>query len=270
MWKLDSGPFDWSMPEEINRVVTDRLADFLFTPSEDGDLNLKREGVPPEKIYRVGNVMIDSLVRLLPAAMQCSTHRTARTVRPLVIFYRPFNVDNCQTLKDIFATLLEISKELVIRFPGTSSDPPTDCGIRPQHRSASFIGSVAVYRISGLAAPGRCRHHRFWGNPGRNHLPGSTMPDLAQQHGTPGHSHVGYQRDCGDWKEANLGMSYRELMPERQKKEPYLLCGTGTPVNGSPRFCRELLAGCTMKRRPATRWPTNAARTRPLSQRIER
>jgi UDP-N-acetylglucosamine 2-epimerase (non-hydrolysing) len=56
------------MPEEINRVVTDRLADFLFTPSEDGDLNLGHEGIPAEKIYRAGNVMIDSLVRLLPAA----------------------------------------------------------------------------------------------------------------------------------------------------------------------------------------------------------
>ena len=52
------------MPEEINRVVTDRLADFLFTPSEDGDVNLEHEGVPAGKIYRVGNVMIDSLVRL--------------------------------------------------------------------------------------------------------------------------------------------------------------------------------------------------------------
>jgi len=60
--------FDWNMPEEINRVITDRLADFLFTPSEDGDVNLGHEGIPAEKIYRVGNVMIDSLVRLLPAA----------------------------------------------------------------------------------------------------------------------------------------------------------------------------------------------------------
>src|SRR6202049_2852162 len=59
--------FDRSMPEEINRIVTDRLADMLFTPSEDGDINLQREGIPPERIYRVGNVMIDSLVQLLPA-----------------------------------------------------------------------------------------------------------------------------------------------------------------------------------------------------------
>src|SRR5438552_12086056 len=60
--------FDRAMPEEINRVVTDQLADILFTPSEDGDENLKREGVAAEKVHRVGNVMIDTLVRLLPAA----------------------------------------------------------------------------------------------------------------------------------------------------------------------------------------------------------
>src|SRR5579872_7056528 len=64
--------FDWSMPEEINRVVTDRLADLLFTPSEDADANLVREGVATEKIHRVGNVMIDSLVRLLPVAANVS------------------------------------------------------------------------------------------------------------------------------------------------------------------------------------------------------
>src|ERR1700687_3754351 len=52
--------FDPTMPEEINRIVTDRLADLLFTPSEDGDENLQREGVEPWKICRVGNVMIDS------------------------------------------------------------------------------------------------------------------------------------------------------------------------------------------------------------------
>src|SRR6266850_6260660 len=60
--------FDRTMPEEINRLMTDQLADLLFTPSEDGDLNLQREGVDDQKIYRVGNVMIDTLIKLLPAA----------------------------------------------------------------------------------------------------------------------------------------------------------------------------------------------------------
>src|SRR6202166_3172410 len=62
--------FDRGMPEEINRLVTDQLADLLFTPSEDGDQNLARKGIPASKVYRVGNVMIDSLVRLLPVALE--------------------------------------------------------------------------------------------------------------------------------------------------------------------------------------------------------
>src|SRR2546427_11979259 len=60
--------FDRTMPEEVNRLVTDQLADLLFTPSEDGTRNLLREGIAPEKIEFVGNVMIDTLVRLLPEA----------------------------------------------------------------------------------------------------------------------------------------------------------------------------------------------------------
>src|SRR6202030_2012973 len=62
--------FDRTMPEEINRVVTDQIASFLFTPSEDGDRNLEHEGIPADRVHRVGNVMIDSLVRLLPIAME--------------------------------------------------------------------------------------------------------------------------------------------------------------------------------------------------------
>ena len=67
--------FDPAMPEEINRIVTDRLADLLLTPSPDGDANLVAEGVPAEKIHRVGNVMIDSLVQHLPRASTAVTDR---------------------------------------------------------------------------------------------------------------------------------------------------------------------------------------------------
>lgn len=59
---------DRSMPEEINRRLTDQVSDLLFTPSPDADENLIREGLDPTKFHRVGNVMIDSLVQLLPSA----------------------------------------------------------------------------------------------------------------------------------------------------------------------------------------------------------
>ena len=108
--------FDWTMPEEINRVVTDRLADLLFTPSEDGDANLAREGVPPEKIYRVGNVMIDSLVRLLPMAANVSRNGFPERYA-LVTLHRPSNVDDDECLKSILQSLVDVSNSLEVIFP---------------------------------------------------------------------------------------------------------------------------------------------------------
>lgn len=83
--------FDRTMPEEINRIVTDRLSDVLFTPSEDGDFNLKREGVLAEAIHRVGNVMIHSLIQLLPAARKCQKNGEPKRFA-LVTLHRPSNV----------------------------------------------------------------------------------------------------------------------------------------------------------------------------------
>jgi UDP-N-acetylglucosamine 2-epimerase (non-hydrolysing) len=108
--------FDRTMPEEVNRIVTDRLADLLFTPSEDGDVNLEREGVPAEKIYRVGNVMIDSLVRLLPVAKQCPRNGLPERYA-LVTLHRPSNVDDSASLRSILKSLLEVNEQLEVVFP---------------------------------------------------------------------------------------------------------------------------------------------------------
>jgi len=108
--------FDPTMPEEINRIVTDRLAELLFTPSEDGDSNLLKEGVAREKIHRVGNVMIDSLVQLLPAATQCASNGLPERYA-LVTLHRPSNVDDSDTLKSILDSLLEVGERLPVVFP---------------------------------------------------------------------------------------------------------------------------------------------------------
>lgn len=108
--------FDRTMPEEINRIVTDRLADFLFTPSEDGNENLKQEGVPAEKVHLVGNVMIDSLIKLLPVAEKYSKNGFPDHYA-LVTLHRPSNVDNNQTLSGIFESILEVSEKLNVVFP---------------------------------------------------------------------------------------------------------------------------------------------------------
>ena len=108
--------FDWSMPEEINRVVTDRLADILLTPSEDADCNLKREGVSEDRIHRVGNVMIDSLVRLLPGTKRISSNGYPSRYA-LCTLHRPSNVDDLQSLMKLLNALLAINQSIPVVFP---------------------------------------------------------------------------------------------------------------------------------------------------------
>lgn len=107
--------FDRTMPEEINRIVTDQLAQILFTPSEDADRNLCAEGVDVEKIHRVGNVMIDSLVQLLPAAESTATDGLPDRFA-LVTLHRPSNVDDSATLKEIVGILCDMSVSLPVVF----------------------------------------------------------------------------------------------------------------------------------------------------------
>src|SRR6188474_1088872 len=90
---------DRTMPEEINRLLTDQMADVLFTPSRDGDRNLLAEGIAPEKVHFVGNVMIDTLVRLLPRARFPKMEVPARYL--LVTLHRPSNVDEPNELQRI-------------------------------------------------------------------------------------------------------------------------------------------------------------------------
>jgi UDP-N-acetylglucosamine 2-epimerase (non-hydrolysing) len=112
--------FDRTMPEEINRMVTDRLADYLFTPSRDGDENLLREGTAAEKIHFVGNVMIDTLVRLLPRTDGLNVLETmgiAAEKYALVTLHRPSNVDSPEELHKIIGALNDIAKKIPVIFP---------------------------------------------------------------------------------------------------------------------------------------------------------
>jgi UDP-N-acetylglucosamine 2-epimerase (non-hydrolysing) len=112
--------FDRTMPEEINRMVTDTLADLLWTPSPDGDENLRREGVSPHKIQRVGNIMIDSLEMLRPTIEQQSAYGEWK-LNPgeygLVTLHRPSNVDDPQTLEKLCRTLVNIAGKTPLVFP---------------------------------------------------------------------------------------------------------------------------------------------------------
>jgi UDP-N-acetylglucosamine 2-epimerase (non-hydrolysing) len=111
---------DRSMPEEINRLVTDRLADLLFTPSRDADENLRREGIEESKIVFVGNVMVDTLLHGLPRARQ-ELMREQLGLREgeyaLVTIHRPSNVDTPARLSAVAAALGRVAGAMPVVFP---------------------------------------------------------------------------------------------------------------------------------------------------------
>src|SRR5712691_7574143 len=111
---------DRTMPEEINRLLTDQIADLLLTPSSDAGENLRAEGIPPERIQPVGNVMIDSLLSHLERAKQ-STARAdlglADKEYAVLTLHRPSNVDDTTAFAKVIEALEEIARRLPIVFP---------------------------------------------------------------------------------------------------------------------------------------------------------
>lgn len=113
--------FDRSMPEEINRIVTDALAAPLWTPSPDADENLLREGIAPERIQRVGNIMIDSLEMMRPKFEERPpTHAQyglAADAFGIATLHRPFNVDEPERLRLLCSSLQQIARDTPVFFP---------------------------------------------------------------------------------------------------------------------------------------------------------
>ncbi|HYS05932.1 MAG TPA: UDP-N-acetylglucosamine 2-epimerase (non-hydrolyzing) [Candidatus Dormibacteraeota bacterium] len=110
---------DRSMPEEVNRVVTDALSDLLFTTSPDADVNLRHEGIERRRIHRVGNVMIDTLRRFLARADSSDVMRRLGIAAPfaLLTLHRPSNVDDEAALRRIFTALETVAQDIPIVFP---------------------------------------------------------------------------------------------------------------------------------------------------------
>jgi UDP-N-acetylglucosamine 2-epimerase (non-hydrolysing) len=111
---------DWTMPEEINRVLTDRLSDVLLTHSPEAETNLEREGVDTSRVRYVGNTMIDSLRRFEGKARDRATWRTHGVEEGkyvLVTLHRPSNVDEPHQLSEIVAALIAIGQRSPIVFP---------------------------------------------------------------------------------------------------------------------------------------------------------
>ena len=119
---LEAGLRSWDrgMPEELNRIVTDHLADLLWTPSPDGDENLLASGIEASKIVRVGNIMIDTLVAMKPAVESSQFLETisfAHDSHAMVTLHRPSNVDDPATLDILLNELLNVAQKMDLIWP---------------------------------------------------------------------------------------------------------------------------------------------------------
>ncbi len=112
--------YDRAMPEEINRIITDSIVDYLWTPSVDGNENLEKEGVSPDKVALVGNIMIDSLVMAKRNVEKLDVYQNfdcSPKGYGLVTLHRPSNVDDKQSLQNLCNKLATIAEKLPLIFP---------------------------------------------------------------------------------------------------------------------------------------------------------
>ena len=139
--------FDRDMPEEINRILTDSVADLLLTPSPDGDEHLRAEGIAEERIIRVGNVMIDSLYNNLARAESSSIQDDLglEDDYSILTLHRPSNVDDVEIFAGIISALEVIGKEIQIVFP---MHPRTE-KMAKQFSLYERIASIPRIKITG-------------------------------------------------------------------------------------------------------------------------
>lgn len=134
--------FDRSMPEEINRLLTDAIADYHFTTEESANQNLLREGIPSEKVFFVGNTMIDTLLKHVQQASNSQVLESlgiCPKTYGVVTLHRPSNVDSPDNLRNILEALSEIGKDIPLIFP-----------VHPRTRKR-----IEEYGLSGLVSTGQ-------------------------------------------------------------------------------------------------------------------
>ena len=149
--------FDRSMPEEINRLLTDQLAEFLFTSEPSAGENLRREGIPAGRVYFVGNVMIDTLLAHLDRARRLAApehHGVRRGEYVLLTLHRPTNVDDPEGFERLMEAVAEIARDATVLFPVHPRTRPSVL------QSAHAAALVAASRLRLLEPLG---YHEFIG-----------------------------------------------------------------------------------------------------------
>ena len=130
--------FDRTMPEEVNRVLTDTISDFLFTTEQSANANLMREGIPAERIFFVGNVMIDTLLNQIQKATKLrvwESYGYKERGYGVVTLHRPSSVDDRETLNNILHALEKVSETIPLVFPihPRTAQRLQDFGLQPSH-----------------------------------------------------------------------------------------------------------------------------------------
>jgi len=152
--------FDRTMPEEINRIATDHLAELLFTTEKSADKNLRSEGISPKNIHFVGNCMVDTLLKHVDVAVRQSPWETFG-LKPsgyaLVTLHRPSNVDDPKTLRVVMSSIKDVSRRLPVLFsvhPRTRArlakekiDVPSTVRLKNPLPYLTFIGLMAKARF---------------------------------------------------------------------------------------------------------------------------
>jgi len=189
---------DWTMPEEINRVVTDRLSDLLFLPSRDAAENLEAEGIPADRMHFVGNVMIDTLCWALPQALAVDAPaRFEVRGRPYVVvtLHRPANVDDPAVLRELLEALTRLADHVPVLFPvhprtrarieDLRLRPPVDRGLRLLEPLA-YLDMLSLVAKAGLVVTdsgGLQEETSFLGVPCLTVRPNTERP-ITCTHGT--------------------------------------------------------------------------------------
>ncbi len=157
---------DRQMPEEINRLVTDAVADLLFAPSQDAVENLLAEGLEPAKVHLVGNIMIDTLLHHRDRAARSPVLSTLG-LRPsqygVLTLHRPANVDDREPLTEILAVLEEVTRELPVVFPmhPRTAKMIEQWGLGPRLTSLGLGGLRVTQPMGYLDFLGLMMHARF-------------------------------------------------------------------------------------------------------------
>src|SRR2546428_8513612 len=148
---------DWSMPEEINRVVTDRLCDVLFAPSRDALANLALEGIPAERVQFVGNIMIDALCWALPLAQELDAparHGVAGAPYAVVALHRPTDVDEPAVLRGLCQALERLGRDMTLLFPAhpRTRDRPRALDARRNRAGLRLLEPLGYVEMLSLVA----------------------------------------------------------------------------------------------------------------------